>query len=265
MKNNTKLFKLNYFAFVVIVAVALGACENDLEVFNAGNGLNFYYTNESDTLLHYSFVYGSSTATEDTVWLDIETIGPLSNQDQQITLEQVQTGTDDAVAGTHYVAFDSNSLQSYYMAPANKSKVSVPVILLRDASLKQSSVNLLIRIKYDDYFKLGDPDRRSVQIVFTDKLSKPGNWAIYCNYFFGTYGPVKHQWLIDQTSNKWDDEYLYNVLGFTSSNGINSNYNAEYCSYLSQALSIQLAEYNTIRLGQGLEVLKEEDGTIVSF
>ena len=38
MKNNNKSLKIKYFAFVVIVAVALGACEKDLEVFNAGNG-----------------------------------------------------------------------------------------------------------------------------------------------------------------------------------------------------------------------------------
>jgi len=269
MKNNSKSLKFKYFAFWVIVAVALGACEKDLEVFDAGNGLNFYYTTESDTLLDYSFVYTFSSATKDTVWLDIETIGPLSEQDHPITIEQVQTGTNDAVAGTHYVAFDDNSLQSYYMVPANKSIVSIPVVVLRDESLKQNPVNLLIRIKYDDYFKLGDPDRRTVQIVLSDKLSKPGNWAYYCTGYFGEYGPVKHRWLIDQTGNKWDDDYISNTLGFTSSDtwedGVNSNYDGDYCSYLSQALSIRLAEYNAARLAEGLEVLKEEDGTTVSF
>jgi hypothetical protein len=259
---------LEYLVFAVIAA-ALSACEKNVEVYHAGNGLNFYYTNVSDTLISYSFVYGPSTTTEDTVWLKVETIGPISDRDCDIDIEQVVTGTNDAVSGIHYVAFNDASLKSYYVMPAGKSLDSIPVILKRDASLKSNPVNLLIRIKVNDYFKLINPDRNTVKIISSDKLSKPENWAYYCTTYFGAYGFVKHQWLIDQTGNKWDDDYLSNVLGFnnsdSSSDGTNSNYDFGYCTYLSKAYTIKLEAYNANRIAQGLDVLKEADGTIVAF
>ncbi|OFY42722.1 MAG: hypothetical protein A2X18_13620 [Bacteroidetes bacterium GWF2_40_14] len=264
MKN--KFFK--YLTLAVIVA-ALPACEKDPEVYNSGDGLNFYYENEADTLVSYSFVYGPSTATVDTVWVKVETIGLLSDNDRNVTFEQVQTGTNDAVAGTHYVAFNDASLKSYYVIKAGSSRVSIPVIIKRDASLKTKSVNLSIRIKSNDYFKMVNLDRNRVRLIFTDQLSKPNCWAYYCTSYFGTYGPVKHQWLIEQTGNKWDNEYLSSVLGFTSSNtstdGTNSNYDSGYCSYLSAALTKKLNAYNAARTAQGLDILKEADGTVVSF
>jgi hypothetical protein len=264
MKNS--LFK--YLTFAAILYIA-SSCEKKLEVFNAGGGLNFYYTTAGDTLLNYSFVYGPSTAITDTIWLKVETIGPLFNEEREITIAQENTGINDAVAGTHYVAFNDVAVKKYYFMPANKSLDSIPVILKRDASLKSKSVNLLICIKTNNDFNLVSPEKSSLKIVFTDQLARPNRWAYYCSAYFGDYGPVKHQWLIEQTGNKWDDDYLSNVLGFTSSstyeNGTNSNYDAGYCNYLSQALMNKLTAYNAARTAQGLDVLKEADGTVVAF
>jgi hypothetical protein len=259
---------LKYFALAAVIAV-MSACERDLEKYNAGSGLNFYYQNSSDTLVTYSFVYGSTVATSDTVWLKVQTMGFLSDEDREINVEQIATGISDAVAGTHYLSFDDASLKSYYIMPAGKSLDSIPVVLLRDASLKDTSVNLLIKIKTNSEFTLVNSDKNTVQVVFTDKLSKPSCWAYYAEGYFGTYGPVKHQWLIEQTGEKWDDDYLYNVLGFTSSmdwsDGTNAHYDSGYCSYLSTALTKKLDAYNAARTAAGLDVLKEADGTVVSL
>jgi len=252
-----------------VFGAALPSCEKELEVYKAGEGLNFIYETTGDTVKNYSFVYVSSTLTQDTVWLKVETIGPLSDKVRQFEFEQILTGSGDAISGTHYVPFNDASLKNFYVIPSGKSTASVPVVLKRHASLKTTMVNLAIRIKSDETFKLINPDRNRMKIIFTDQLGKPSCWAYYCTAYFGEYGPVKHQWLIEQTGNKWDDDYLSNVLGFTSStvyqNGNNSNYDSGYCSYLSQALALKLEEYNAERISKGLDVLKEADGTEVSF
>ncbi|MDD2425909.1 MAG: DUF4843 domain-containing protein [Bacteroidales bacterium] len=262
----------NYlYLFLIFAALnaALSSCEKELEVYNAGEGLNFLYENAGDTIRNYSFVYVSSTLVQDTIWLNVETIGPLSDKDRSFEFEQIQTGSGDAVSGTHYIPFNDTGLKNFYVIPSGKSKASVPVVLKRDVSLKTTVINLAIRIKSNETFKLFNPDRNRMTIVYTDQLSQPSCWAHYCTTYFGEYGPVKHQWLIEQTKNKWDDDYLSNVLGFTSStvsqNGTNSNYDSGYCDYLSQALTVRLDAYNADRISRGLDVLKEADGRVVSF
>lgn len=266
-----KSILLKYLPLVTIIAALFG-CQKNTGSYSAGNGVNFYYTNTGDTLVNYSFVYGSPTATVDTVWLKVVTMGNLTDNDREISLEQVMVtkANHDAVAGTDYVAFNDASLKKYYIMPAGKSTTSIPVILKRNAALQTKVDTLLIRIKTNNEFTAIDLSRNTVKVVFSAQLLKPSRWAYYCSAYFGTYGPVKHQWLIDNTGNKWDDPYLGDVLGFTSglvygATGTNENYDGGYNTYISDALTIKLAAYNAARVAQGLGVLKEADGTVVAF
>ncbi len=260
---------LTYLILAVIIAT-LSACEKSLEVYDAGNGLIFYdevasYETAVDTItISYSFIYAGSAVTQDTIWVDVETIGNLSDVDRTISIEQIETTGTNAVAGTHYIAFDDVSLAPYYVVEAGQTMASIPVVLLRDASLKTEDVTLLMQIQKNDDFTLTRPDRNTLKIIYSDQIAQPTNWAFYATYIFGDYGPVKHQWLIDTTGNKWDYDYLYDELGFTET-GYNSNYDPAYLTYLEEYLTRKLAEYNTERTNQGLDVLMEEDGTIVSF
>lgn len=266
MKNKYSIYTI----FAAVIVTTLSSCEKNLEVYHyPDNGLNFYYESAGDTVKNFSFVYGPMTRTIDTVWVKVETVGFITDKDRDFTFEQVQTAGTNAVVGKHYVAFDDASVKSYYNIPAGKSQARVPIIVKRDASLKTSSVNLLIKVKNNENFKIANPSRCATKIIVTDQLAKPTCWAYYAEGYFGTYGPVKHQFLIEQTGKKWDDEYLSNVLGFTSSssweNGTNSNYDGGYCDYLAKALYKKLEAYNAARTAQGLEVLKEADGTVVAI
>lgn len=259
-----------YIISAVIIVTALSSCEKDLEVYHyPDNGLNFYYESAKDTVKNFSFVYGPTTRTIDTVWVKVETVGFITDKDRDFTFEQVQTTGTNALVGKHYVAFDDVSVKSYYSIPAGKSQTRVPIIVKRDASLKTSSVNLLIRVKNNENFKIANPSRSMTKVIITDQLAKPTCWAIYADGYFGTYGPVKHQFFIEQTGKKWDDEYILNVLGFTSgstwADGVNSNYDSGYCVYLAKALSMKLEAYNAARTTKGLDVLKEADGTVVAI
>ena len=73
--------------------------------------------------------------------------------------------------------------------------------------------------------------------------------------YAGDYGVVKHQFLIDQTGEKWDDDYIEK---FMTGDGA-------YRSYLIEKLSKRLDEVNAERQEKGESPLCEADGTPVSF
>ncbi len=264
--------RINRYLIIVFGTLILFSCENKLEMFNHDNGLNFIYNNKADSTINYSFVYGPSTAVSDTLWVKVETMGYIGEVDREIELEQIMTGANDAVAGTHFVAFDDSSLKELYKMPKGAITVTLPIILKRAPSLKTTQVTLYLKFKENAHFKKALPKRNRLRITISDQLSKPMYWAYTAKYFFGQYGPVKHQFLIDITGKRWDDDYLYNELGFASGEIMygavpvtNANYDRSYVVFYAQTLRIKLQEYNQQRINQGLDVLKEADGTIVTL
>lgn len=246
-----------------MLLVVATACEKDLELYDTQDcRLNFYYDwtpedgtwNEDWTKTVYSFVYGGSDKEEHTVYLTVETMGFVSEQDRVFELEQVMTGINDAQAGIHYVAFNDPSMKSHYIIRAGQTKAEVPVVLKRDASLKNGDVTLQIRIKDNGVFKPGYERFQTRTLTISDMLTQPTAWSTtYCFYYYGNYGSVKHQFLIDATGERWDDEFIEAHFGG----------DAGYIDYLYGVLVARLEELNAEREAQGLGVLCESDGTPV--
>lgn len=259
---------------MAIGLLSLSSCEKDLEVFSDPTcRLNFYYptvenTSEMDESLSkssFSFVYGADNITRDTVWYEVETMGKLSDSDRPVSLEQVDTAANMAVAGRHYVAFDDPSLASLYVIPAGKARARIPVVILRDASLKDTSVVLKFRIKANDYFQPGYPAFQTRTLTFTDRMSEPANWTKKYDYpgipgyyvsmenVFGKYGQQKHLFLIEHTGKPWDDDYIESLMTGDFS----------YLQYLMLKMQSELDELNGERAAQGEGPLTEADGTKV--
>lgn len=266
------------------VLLAATACDKDLELYDTEDcWLNFSYSENSGSLVpsesSYSFVYAGSDVTADTIWVEITTMGFVYDTPRTISVEQVQvdivkpelpeipqdsTGapveeivvvdTINAVPGKHYVPFNDESLAQYFQIPAGAVSQKIPVVLKRDASLDTCVAVLKFQIKENEFFKVGYEDYSTRQITFTDMLSKPSQWEYgYMIYYYGEYGPVKHQFLIDQTGEPWDDEYIVALHDGDSA----------YLEYLMVKMQNQLDALNAERVAQGLDVLKEADGTEV--
>lgn len=249
MRNKYKLFLL-----AALSPLLLASCEKDLPVYEDNQAyLNFTYRNNSDYTTNYSFIY-SGGKERDTVWLNLETMGFLSDHDRTFELEQVQTGSNDAVAGTHYVSFDSDEEKPYLVIPAGKTTARVPVFVLRDASLKSETVNLMVQVKPNENFQQGYKQQRSKLVTITDQLSQPSAWAGAMDYYFGAWGPVKHQFMIDVTGQNWDDDYINSVVN-----------DFGMVSYLISKLDRALEQENARRSAQGQPLLQEADGTLVAF
>ena len=257
------------------------SCERELEVYSEPTcRLNFIYENvetraqfdEKFATTSYSFVYGPSNLTNDTLWFEVETMGFVSDKDRAVSLVQVSTGENDAVPGKHYVAFNDPSLASKYVIPAGKARAKLPIVLLRDASLLTETVTLRFSIQDNDYFVQGYPEFQTRTLVFTDQLAEPSKWTAplsmayvyggrtyyyttYFYYYFGNYGVVKHRFLIEKTGKAWDDDYIEELMGGDSN----------YIDYIQKKVTKLLEEENAHRQAQGLDVLKEADGTVVDF
>lgn len=262
-----------FYMMALLGMMSLASCEKDLPVYSDMNSrLNFYYDISSTSNFRseqarsaYSFVYGSEEAVDDTLWFEVESMGFVTDYDRTISLEQVQMpDVNNAVEGKHYQAFTTPSLQKYYVLPAGKARTKIPVVLLRDASLKSENVTLKFAIKPNEYFTNGYEPYQERVIEFTDQLSEPSYWNR--NYgdedyawgfwsYFGTYGVVKHQFLIEQNGEKWDDDYIKSLMEGDSA----------YLSFLAQKMAQRLDEVNAERAARGEGPLSEADGTPVSF
>lgn len=250
--------------------LTLTSCEKDLEKFNQEDSwVNWFFNYEEDNYIFneetpktsYSFAYAGSGVQTDTLWYYVQTTGFVSDRDRQIELVQVQdetAGVVNAQPGVHYVPFDDASIKEYYVAPAGTPKFLIPIVLKRDASLKQTDVMLKVTFRENNEFKVGYNDFAVRYITISDRLTAPSLWdstSGVVQYYFGKYGPVKHQFLIDMTGEKWDDEYIREL----------TNGDSGYISYLAQLMARKLAALNAERTARGEDPLTEDDGTVVSI
>lgn len=256
-----------YILTSLMLVAGFASCEKELQLYHEeACALNFYYSDgllegqfkEDMAKANYSFVYAGSSVMVDTVWFKVRTMGFVYDVPRAFEIEQVQAeGENNAVAGKHYVAFNDPSLAQFYQIGAGTSHGEFPVVVLRDASLADQDVVLKMRIKANDNFENGYGKFQERTLIISANLSMPSLWnyddPYYIAYDLGDWGPVKHQWLIDQTGEKWDDEYLTQLYSGDSG----------YRSYLIGKLQIKLAEENEARAAQGLDPLCEADGTEV--
>ena len=123
---------------------------------------------------------------------------------------------------------------------------------------------LKYHIKPNDFFTKGYDVFQTRSLSITDRLAQPAYWTkgypMYGYYyslynFIGYYGVVKHQFMIDITGKPWDDAFIEEFI--TGDNN--------YFNYIINKLVSELNKLNEQRQEQGLDVLREEDGTEVNF
>lgn len=167
----------------------------------------------NDTLKQQTFFYEANTVVADTVYFDIYTIGKETSQDRSFTLKQEQIpGAYNAIPGQHYKDFSDPEVRKNYVIKAGQSHSLVPIILIRDISLKTNSAVLKFIIAEDENFKFGQEQFLWRKLIFTDRLSRPNAWTdAYSTNTFGKYSMVKHKFMIDSTGQKWDQDFLLKI------------------------------------------------------
>lgn len=241
------------FPIFAIVAL-LSSCEEDLPLYSDQQAyLNFDIQYREDTLVNYSFAF-SGGKQKDTVWIKLKTMGYLSDKPRQFKLKQIPFVKNNAEPGKHYVALNSKEIEPYLVVPANAVSVDVPIILLRDPSLDDAIYNLRIVVEPNGTFMPGYQEQNFIQVTITNKLNRPSNWSGFMNHYFGKWGPVKHQFMMDVTGKKWDAQFLQTLFA-----------DQVYTRYLQSKLKRALEKLNNERKAEGKPMLKEADGTLVTI
>ncbi len=240
----------------------LHACNEEYLVYNDVDRLQFgpvpsrlYQAsfNYADTLKTYTFFYEPASLVQDTLYFDLYTIGGPSNVDRPFRLEQVQVpDTMNAIAGTHYIGFNDNRAANLYVIPAGEVHLRLPVVTLRDPSLKQQGVMLKFQIVQNEHFAPGDPKLTWRMGFITDRLSRPDAWdANMERWYFGPYSEVKHAWMIEATGQRWDQEFIAEVrLDFAN------------IGFWTATLKMLLIDHNNANPGNPLT---DEFGELVFF
>ena len=201
-------------------SIALIGCQKDKYfLYNDVGRIQFgpspdmlYYSGAElrDTVKAYTFFYEKDDLTKDTVYFDVYTVGGIKPDDRHFKLEQIEVeGKLNAVSGVHFEPFDSELSVSNFVIKKDSVHATVPIILLRDLSLKDTSVVLRFKLVENDDFALGQEANLWREVNYTDRLSQPNMWdATSSRYYFGDYSEVKHKFMIDSTGQKWDDEFI---------------------------------------------------------
>ena len=227
--------RLIYIA-LILTTVITGCKKNEQLLYH---DIARVQLNDTATI-NSTFVYDPATVTRDTVYVQVNTIGKTANNDREVKLVQVTEENEPfpAVAGVHYVSLDDPSLKKLMVIKANAVSAMIPIVLLRDTSLKTNSYRLQLQLTANDQFGLGEVQYRSIAIRFSDHLERFFSWRVDASQApafitFGKYSIGKHQFMID-VLHETIDEAWYQAA---SSIGALTNY--------QNLLKTALAKFNS--------------------
>lgn len=243
-----------YICIVSLVCLLTGCEEKVTLLYENTPALYFYkgvdYTNniKQNDSLTYSFYVKELDRVRDTIYLNVRTMGITKDFPRAISLVQTNVGeTGAAVAGTHYVAFDAPEVKDLMVIPANAVIANIPVILLRDKSMKFDEFRLNLEIQENENFNVGLEAQKSFLVKLSDMAAPPANWSDW-KRTFGEWGAVKMRFIMDYVGVTDFEKY--------------AEYTQAELLYLKMKAIQKLQEYNQ----KNNTVLKEDDGvTIVEF
>lgn len=223
-----------------------------------------------------TFYYDTDDVTRDTLYVYVETMGGPRDYDRAVTFKQVtvydkeytvENGVKvdsvvtenpyNAVPGKHFVAFDSEEAKKLMVIPANEVSVHIPVILLRDASLKEDVYYLTLQLSENDEFKIGGVTKDvEYAITFADKLIKPSFWDLPYQgaYYFGDYSIRKHEFMIKVSGERIDNEWWGTLYGTSAVAGL--------LKYYQNKFKVELNKYNNdpANIASGAAPMREIEG-----
>ncbi len=221
----------------------------------------------------YSFVVSGNSVIRDTVWLPAFCTGSLGDSDRNYRIRQIPEykfeyrydvlgnlldsvlveKQDQAEPGIHYIDFNDPDYLNLCKVNANSVTFNVPVIVLRDLSLKTKEKSLLIEFTDSEDFESGDPDTKRKTVIISDMVIYPEAWSNYSDKpdiigtssMWGKYGKVKHRFMIDVTGKPWDNAFIDSL-------------SYEEKLLWKSLLAKELSKVNAIRAENGEPPLRED-------
>lgn len=181
--------KRNYsICFMILAALTATSCEvKEGYDYQAGNQI-FFEIADSVT---YSFAIKPSTLKEDILSLPVGTSGMTSAKEREVVVMVDPDQQSTAVEGIHYSVGKAT-------IPAGEYTTNIPIKVISAPELATKEVYVYLCIVLGDEY-LGDlgESRLKIKVKINNILTKPSNWDSFIKTYFGTYGPVKYQFIID--------------------------------------------------------------------
>ena len=248
-----------FYLWMLFLAWGMTGCEQqNVERYENDPRLYFFRGMDYDRVpvfsqgdsITQSFFLLPEDQQRDTVYVALETMGMFSDHARPFRLVQTNVGEPDAaIAGKHYVAFDSEEMQPQMKIPAGCVRYYLPLIVMRDPSVAEAKVRLKIAVEENDYFKIGIDARAKLMVTITAAAERPKNWSSSWSYIFGDWG-AKKMW------------FLVNYVGVRDFNQVPEDYG--YRKYLTAFAIQKLRDYNADEANPD-RPLREADGTLVTF
>ncbi|MDR0545016.1 MAG: DUF4843 domain-containing protein [Odoribacteraceae bacterium] len=240
---------INTRAFALLLALLFLSCrervvhryesENSIYFFRGSENYNTFVQVDS---LSYNFTEKQPGRLRDTIHLRVLSAGFLSDADRAVRVAQT---SPNALAGVHYADFDDPALAGRFIVPAGSARGELPIVILRDPSLRSRVVRIEIKLQENDHFKVVIPELSRFVIKVTDMIAKPSNWDFLWASYMGAWGPEKMRFLAD-------------YVGIADYEGAHDA--SEMLYYRSVAIE-KLTEYNNTHATP----LAEADGAPVTF
>lgn len=258
--------KYQYILTLILLGSLFAACKEEYPTEYSGDPYLLFPTDENGTNIyvqsHYSnfYYYQDESITRDTVYIPLVTMGAIADEDLIVKMEifdgdtmsypeRIDEDTKNAIAGVHYVPFDDEEMYENLIFHEGKMQDTIPLIILRDPSLKESTYRITFKLIDSENSIAADQTENRVVVYLADKVSKPSNWDAW---YFGTYGDVKMDFMIRHSDLVWDKDDLQMVL--------DDDFLLAYYVYKFQE---DLKKENEELGSNG--PLREADGTVVSF
>lgn len=243
-----------FYVNILLLLLVAASCKED-EVFFYQNDPAIYFANEPRVVYGQldstscSFFIADDAVVDDTIHLKICLSGLTVNYDRPISLLQTNVGAEDAaIPGVHFVAFDDPLVADSVCMPRGQTIAYVPLVLLRDASLKTKEKRLKLTVGQNEHFRPGIDKFRNFSVTVADFATKPTLWDTYWRYYFGlTFGSEKLKFII-------------RITGYTDFETRLPDLQQAY--YFSGLFQEKLAEYNEAHPDNPLA---EADGTLVGY
>nr|WP_321413320.1 DUF4843 domain-containing protein [uncultured Allomuricauda sp.] len=182
---NKRLYK---YVGGILLVVAIAACDKEeIPVYTNQDFISFEQ-DESKVSMEYSFLGKPESFEKDTIWVLVNLIGNTADQDREINVMVADSST--ASEGVDF------KIVRPVLLPAKEVSAQIPVVLLRNETLKESSKKLIIALQdgnglvkaeyKDDLFE-------TFSIGFSEDINslvRPSWWDRYSNYF--PYSKIRH-------------------------------------------------------------------------
>ncbi|MCC8174230.1 MAG: DUF4843 domain-containing protein, partial [Odoribacter sp.] len=198
---------------IVFSVLLLISCSKD-EIMKFGLDAAIRFLGDAE--VNQAFLFHKSDYVRDTVWLQVQTSGDVSDRERSFVIEQLYEYPEltyikdehgnildsiiDAKPGVHYEAL--NSGETFELSKISPGFVSakVPIILIRNADLQHTVYRIALTLIPNNEFSTDFIEDMIVRkIFFTDLPIKPNNWDTTTGviYLWGEYSEVKYRFIID--------------------------------------------------------------------